>query len=99
MLMPKTANQSMRQWQDSCWKLTPFPVPVLVTGPAAAPIDIQWLGPGNILPGRRSIDERTHQSASLGEKLWELGLLLLSALRKNMKGLASLPLPSFRHSR
>lgn len=62
MVTPKTANQSTKQWQDSRWKLTPFHVPILVTGPAAAPIDIQWVGPGNILPGRRTIDQRTHLS-------------------------------------
>ena len=37
-----------------------------------------------------AVADAAYISALLREKLWELGLLLLSALRKNMKGLASL---------
>src|ERR671915_486287 len=36
------------------------------------------------------VADATYSSTPLREKLWELGLLLLSPLRKNMKGLASL---------
>src|SRR5919106_4986690 len=36
------------------------------------------------------VADAAYTSAKLREKLWELGLLLLTPLRKNMKGLASL---------
>jgi IS5 family transposase len=36
------------------------------------------------------VADAAYISAKLREKLWELGLLLLTPLRKNMKGLASL---------
>jgi hypothetical protein len=36
------------------------------------------------------VADAAYVSAKLREKLWELGLLLLTSLRKNMKGLASL---------
>ena len=36
------------------------------------------------------VADAAYISAKLREKLWELGLLILTPLRKNMKGLASL---------
>jgi hypothetical protein len=36
------------------------------------------------------VADAAYVSAKLREKLWELGLMLLTPLRKNMKGLASL---------
>ena len=47
-------------------------------------------GGGPAEPAAGSGGSRCGLSAKLREKLWELGLLLLTPLRKNRKGLASL---------